>query len=199
MWREGLIKKAAKKKKPHKPKPYEQMQFPGQHIQINVEVVPRRCIAHSQLRPYQYTAIDAYSLYRVLGAYEEQIVFASADFLGKIVTHFARKGIIIKYVQTDNGFKFTGRFSNSQRDFQSLFEAGASEQGLYHKLIRLQAPSPNGKVENSRREDQRHLDDTHRCYSLADFGGKLSAYRCIGGETEKSRQHKRKNQERAAC
>ena len=69
------------KRKPYKPKPYEQMQYPGQRVQIDVKVVPRSCIADAQLRLYQYTAIDEYSRYRVLGAYEEQSTFSSADFL----------------------------------------------------------------------------------------------------------------------
>ena len=73
------------KRKPYKPKPYEQMQYPGQRVQIDVKVVPRSCIADPQLRLYQYTAIDEYSRYRVLGAYEEQSTFSSADFLNKVV------------------------------------------------------------------------------------------------------------------
>lgn len=115
----------AEKKKPYKPKPYEQMLYPGQRVQIDVKVVPRRCIADSQLKLYQYTAIDEYSRYRVLGAYEEQNTFSSADFLSKFVTHFARKGIPVECVQTDNGFEFTNRFSGSQRDLETLFEATA--------------------------------------------------------------------------
>lgn len=36
---------AAEKKKAYKPKPYEQMTYPGQRVQVDVKVVPRRCIA----------------------------------------------------------------------------------------------------------------------------------------------------------
>ena len=95
MRREGWLAKA-EKKKPYKPKPYEQMQYPGQRVQIDVKVVPRRCIADPQLKLYQYTAIDEYSRYRVLGAYEEQSTFSSADFLSKVVKHFARKGVAVE-------------------------------------------------------------------------------------------------------
>ena len=45
---------AAKPQKPYKPKPYEQMTRPGERIQINVKVVPRKCIADPQLRLFQY-------------------------------------------------------------------------------------------------------------------------------------------------
>ena len=44
MRREGWTAQM-EKKKPYKPKPYEQMQYPGQRVQIDVKVVPRRCIA----------------------------------------------------------------------------------------------------------------------------------------------------------
>src|SRR5699024_3894094 len=124
MRREGWTAQG-EKKKPYKPKPYEQMQYPGQRVQIDVKVVPRRCIADPQLKLYQYTAIDEYSRYRVLGAYEEQSAFSSADFLSKVVTHFARKGIAVEYVKTDNGYECTNRFSNSQRNLETLFVATA--------------------------------------------------------------------------
>ena len=61
-----------------------------------MKVVPRRCIADPQLKLYQYTAIDEYSRYRVRGAYEEQSTFSSADFLSKVVKHFARKGVAVE-------------------------------------------------------------------------------------------------------
>ncbi len=173
MRREGWTAQV-EKKKPYKPKPYEQMQYPGQRVQIDVKVVPRRCIADPQLKLYQYTAIDEYSRYRVLGAYEEQSAFSSADFLSKVVTHFARKGIAVKCVQTDNGFEFTNRFSGSQRDLETLFEATARQLGI--RLIRPYTPRHNGKVERSHREDQKRFYDTHRFYSLADFGGQLAAH-----------------------
>ena len=149
---------------------------PGQRVQIDVKVVPRRCIADPQLKLYQYTAIDEYSRYRVLGAYEEQSAFSSADFLSKVVKHFARKGVAVECIQTDNGFEFTNRFSSSQRDLETLFEATARQLGIRHKLIRPYTPRHNGKVERSHREDQKRFYDTHRFYSLADFGGQLAAH-----------------------
>ena len=175
MRREGWTAQG-EKKKPYKPKPYEQMQYPGQRVQIDVKVVPRRCIADPQLKLYQYTAIDEYSRYRVLGAYEEQSTFSSADFLSKVVKHFARKGVAVECIQTDNGFEFTNRFSSSQRDLETLFEATARQLGIRHKFIRPYTPRHNGKVERSHREDQKRFYDTHRFYSLADFGGQLAAH-----------------------
>ena len=136
----------------------------------------RACIANPELKLYQYTAMDEYSRYRILGAYPEQSTYSSADFLQKVITSFARKGIKVECVQTDNGFEFTNRFSNSQRELQTLFEYTVSSLNIRHKLIRPYTPRHNGKVERSHREDQKRFYDTHSFYSLADFGGQLTAH-----------------------
>ncbi len=173
--REGLTAKAEPKKK-YTPKPYEQMQYPGQRVQIDVKVVPRACIADPQLKLYQYTAIDEYSRYRILGAYTEQSTYSSADFLRRVIDAFRRKGVTVECIQTDNGFEFTNRFSNSKRDILTLFEFTAAELGVRHKLIRPYTPRHNGKVERSHREDQKRFYDTHRFWSRADFGVQLAAH-----------------------
>ena len=173
--REGLLPEEAPKKK-YTPKPYEQMQYPGQRVQIDVKVVPRKCIADPELKLFQYTAIDEYSRYRVLGGYPEQSTYSSADFLRKVVRAFARKGIKVECVQTDNGFEFTNRFSPSKREIKTLFEQTAFDLGIRHKRIRPYTPRHNGKVERSHREDQKRFYDSHRFYSLTDFGGQLAAH-----------------------
>ena len=173
MRREGWTAQG-EKKKPCKPKPYEQMQYPGRRVQIDVKVVPRRCIADPQRKLYQYTAIDGYSRYRVPGAYEKQSAFSSADFLSKVARHFARKGIAVECIQTDNGFAFTNRFSGSQRDLEILFEATVRQLGI--RLIRPYTPRHNGKVERSHREAKKRFYDTHRFDSLADFGGREASH-----------------------
>ena len=167
---------AAKKKKKYVAKPYEQMTHPGERVQIDVKVVPRSCIADPNLRLFQYTAIDEFTRLRCLGACEEQSTFSSADFLRKTVAWFARRGIRVECVQTDNGFEFTNRFANSNSDLLTAFEAAAADLGVRHKLIRPYTPRHNGKVERSHREDQKRFYDTHRFFSLADFGGQLAAH-----------------------
>jgi hypothetical protein len=67
-------------KKKYVPKPMEQMQYPGQRIQIDVKFVPVACITTIGERYYQYTAIDEYSRLRYLKAYEEHSTYSSADF-----------------------------------------------------------------------------------------------------------------------
>ena len=116
------------------------MTHPGQRVQVDVKVVPRRCIADPELRLFQYTAIDEFTRLRFLAAYPEQSTYSSADFLRKLRAWYARRGIEVECVQTDNGFEFTNRFSNSKRDLPTLFEKTAAELGIRHKLIRPYTP-----------------------------------------------------------
>ena len=167
---------AVKEKKKYIPKPYQQMTHPGERVQIDVKVVPRRCIADPSLRLFQYTAIDEFTRLRFLGPYEEQSTFSSADFLKRAVAWYARHGIRVECVQTDNGAEFTNRFSAKDRSRLTLFESTAVSLNIRHKLIRPYTPRHNGKVERSHREDQKRFYDTHRFFSLADFAGQLAAH-----------------------
>ena len=152
------------------------MTYPGQRIQVDVKVVPRRCIADPELRLYQYTAIDEFTRLRFLAAYPEQSTYSSADFLKKLFKWYARRGIRVECVQTDNGFEFTNRFSNSKRDLPTLFETTAAQLGIRHKLIRPYTPRHNGKVERSHREDQKRFYSCHSFYSLDDFAKQLAVH-----------------------
>ncbi len=165
-----------KKKKSYAPKPYQQMTYPGQRIQVDVKVVPRRCIADPELRLFQYTAIDEFSRLRFLAAYPEQSTYSSADFLRCLVKWYARRGIRVECVQTDNGLEFTNRFSNSKRDIPTLFEKTAADLGIRHKLIRPYTPRHNGKVERSHREDQKRFYSCRSFFSLADFQNQLTVH-----------------------
>ena len=167
---------AEKKKGPYTPKPYEQMTYPGQRVQMDVKVVPRRCITDPELCLFQYSAIDEFARLRFLWAYPEQSTYSSADFLRRAVKWFARRWIRVECVQTDNGFEFTNRFSNSRRNLPTLFERTAEELGIRHKLIRPYTPRQNGKVERSHREDQKRFYSCHAFYSLADFEKQLAAH-----------------------
>lgn len=165
-----------KPQKKYIPKPYEQMQYPGQRVQIDVKVVPLKCLANPEERLFQYTAIDEFSRLRFLGAYSEQSTYSSSDFLRKAVLWFKRRRITVECIQTDNGFEFTNRFSNSRRNLPTLFEKTAAELGIRHKLIRPYTPRHNGKVERRHREDQKRFYDTHRFFSLCDFASQLAAH-----------------------
>ncbi len=175
MRRLGMFPQAGKKKTA-KPKPYEQMTSPGQRVQVDVKVVPLRCIADTELRLYQYTAIDEFTRLRFLGAYPEQSTYSSADFLEKLVKWYARRGIQVECVQTDHGFEFTNRFSNSKKDIPTRFERAAKRLELRHKRIRPYTPRHNGKVERSHREDQKRFYSCHSFFSLDDFAKQLAVH-----------------------
>ena len=130
----------------YKPKPYEQMTYPGQRVQIDVKVVPLRCIADPELRLFQYTAIDEFSRLRFLTAYPEQSTYSSSDFLSRLVAWYGRRGIKVECIQTDNGFEFTNRFSNSKKDLPTLFENTAAALGIRHKLIRPYTPRHKARL-----------------------------------------------------
>ena len=164
----------AEKEPPYKPKPYEQMTYPGQRVQVDVKVVSCRCIANPELHLFQYTAIDEFTRRRFLAAYPEQSTFSSADFLKRLIKCYARRGIRAECVQTDNGPEFTNRFLTGRQDCPSLFEKNAAELGVRHKCIRPYTPRHNGKVERSYREDQKRFYSYHSFYPLDDFAKQLA-------------------------
>lgn len=172
----GLISMQKEKKPKHTPKPYEQMTYAGERVQIDVKVVPRRCITNPEEKYYQYTAIDEYTRIRFLEAYQEQTTHSSADFLEKVVKFYAKRGIKVECIQTDNGFEFTNRFSNSKKDKMTLFERTVCELGLIHKKIRPYTPRHNGKVERSHREDQKRLYKISSFYCFEDFRNQLKVH-----------------------
>lgn len=179
MRRLGLMKGRDKKeRKKYKPKPYEQMRYPGERIQIDVKVVPKSCVASrlEGLKLYQFTAIDEYSRLRFLGACDEQSTYTAAQFLLEAHRFFKRHGVSVQCVQTDNGIGFTNRFVRSQRDLPTLFEKTAARLGIRHKLIRPYTPRHNGKVERSHREDQKRFYDTRTFHSREDFTKQLKAH-----------------------
>ena len=61
-------------------KPYEQMLYPGQRIQIDVKFVPSACLVGDAegKKFYQYTAIDEYSRWRYVEAFEEHSTYSSS-------------------------------------------------------------------------------------------------------------------------
>ena len=145
-------------------------------MQVDVKAVPRKCIADPELRLFQYTAIDEFTRLRFLAAYPEQSTYSSADFLRRLTAWYARRGIKVECVQTDNGSEFTNRFSSSKRELPTLFQRTAAELGIRHKLIRPYTPRHNGKVERSHREDQKRFYSCRSFYSLVDFAKQLAVH-----------------------
>ena len=174
MQRIGIYKKAPSKKKEYEPKPYEQMKYPGERIQIDVKYVPAKSLTKEvkelEGRYYQYTAIDEYTRKRVLWASKEQSTSASAEFVKIVMKKFKFK---IECIQTDNGFEFTNRLNPNQTNTKTLFERTLEELGIRHKLIKPKTPRHNGKVERSHRKDQERFYYNKIFYSFEDFKNRL--------------------------
>ena len=159
------------------PKPYEKMEYPGQRVQIDVKYVPEACIVGDAKADgkkfYQYTAIDEYSRFRYLEAFEEHSSYSSAVFLEHMLKAFKFK---VECVQTDNGQEFTKRLGTSTKPAPTLFEASLKQRGIAHKLIKPYTPRHNGKVERSHRKDNEYFYATHTFYSFEDFKKQLAVH-----------------------
>ena len=157
-------------------KPYEQMERPGQRIQIDVKFVPSVCLFNEAKGQhfYQYTALDEYSRWRFVEAFEEHSSYSSALFLEHLIKAFPCP---IECVQTDNGQEFTKRFgSYGGSDKPTIFQVRLQQHGIKHKLIRPFTPRHNGKVERSHRKDNERFYATHTFYSFEDFSNQLKLY-----------------------
>ena len=156
------------------PKPYETMYYPGQRVQIDVKNVPAACIVGDAKgkKFYQYTAIDEYSRFRYLEAFEEASTYSSKIFLEHMLKAFRFK---VECVQTDNGFEFTKRFGGDKNN-PTLFEQELASRGIRHKIIRPFTPRHNGKVERSHRKDNEYFYATHTFFSFDDFKSQLKIY-----------------------
>ena len=80
------------------PKPYEKMLYPGQRVQIDVKFVPSACLVGEakEEKFYQYTAIDEYSRFRYIEAFQEHNSYSSAVFLSICSRHFLSKWNVYK-------------------------------------------------------------------------------------------------------
>lgn len=157
------------------PKPYEKMSRPGERIQIDVKFVPTVCLTNPDLKGqhfYQYTALDEYSRWRYVEAFEEHSSYSSAMFVEHLVKAFP---FPIECVQTDNGPEFTNRFT-THREKPTMFQVHLARHGIHHKLIKPFTPRHNGKVERSHRKDNERFYATHSFYSFQDFANQLKVY-----------------------
>ena len=162
-------------------KPYEQMQYPGQRVQIDVKYVPAACLVGAAVEDakenggyyYQYTFIDEYSRFRYLEAFKEHNTFSSATFIRHCVKRFP---FAIECVQTDNGSEFTNEMNSSKTVRPTLFERTLAELGIRHKRIKVFTPRHNGKVERSHRKDNEYFYASHKFFSFEDFQKQLAVW-----------------------
>ena len=144
-----------------KNKPYEEMNRPGERVQIDVKYVPKECLSPEFVEKYgntdlfQYTAIDEKSRYRILCGYREHNTYSSSLFLCQVVSGFKALSIEVECVQINNGAEFTKQFSAKDKNNHSMFEETARRLKVKIKRIKPHTPKHNGKVERSHREDQK--------------------------------------------
>ena len=146
-----------------------------QRVQVHVKFVPSACLVNSRVigkQFFQYTAIDEYSRWRFVEAFEEHSTYSSAMFVDHLVKAFPCP---IECIQTDNGTEFTNRFT-THRDKPTLFQIHLEQHGIQHKVIRPYTPRHNGKVERSHRKDNERFYATHTFYSFEDFAKQLKGY-----------------------
>ncbi len=148
-------------------KPYEQMSYPGQRVQVDVKHVPSICLVGDakDQKFYQYTAIDEFSRLDTLRPLMK-LALIPLLFLLEISPK------LLSLISNDNGFEFTKHFKS---DKPSLFEKTLSELGIKHKLIRPFTPRHNGKVERSHRKDNERFYAV-KSFSFDDFSKQLSIY-----------------------
>ena len=168
----GYSSYAPSTKKKRKPQPYDTPTELGIKWQMDVKYVPTACYSGTVPQKfYQYTAIDEYSRFRYLEAFEEHSTYSSAVFLEHMLEKFPFK---VECVQTDNGLEFTKRLRNTENPTPTLFESRLEQCGIKHKLIKPYTPRHNGKVERSHRKDNEYFYATHRFYSFEDFKKQLA-------------------------
>lgn len=161
-----------KKRKARKNKPYEQAEYPGQKLQVDVKYVPTKCVADGE-KYYQYTAVDEYSRWTYRQIYSEHSTYSSRNFLEKLIKNAPFK---IKRIQTDNGSEFTNRPRTTRSEHLTLFESGLIEHGIEYQRIRIATPRHNGKVERQHRQDEERFFSRLRMYSLEDGRKQLAKY-----------------------
>ncbi len=165
------LSREEKQRKTYKPKPYEQMTYPGQKVQIDVKYVPVYCVA-GEKKYYQYTAIDEYTRLVYREMYDEHSTYSSQDFVRKVVKFFPFK---IELVQTDNGTEWTNAML-TDKPKPTLFETELEKYGIKYTRIRIATPRHNGKVERQHRTDEQWFYKKMRMYSLEDGRKQLAAY-----------------------
>ena len=150
------------------PKAYAQMYYPGQRVQIDVKHVPTACIVGDATgqKFYQHIAIDEYSRFRFLMAFEEATTYSSARFAEALQKAFS---FPIECIQNDNGFEFANRFGNGK---PTLFEKTLKQLGVLHKTIRPFTPRHNG----SHRKDNEYFYAVRNFYSFNDFKTQLAVH-----------------------
>ena len=169
----GRLKAAKPRRKPkRKNKPYQRAEYPGQKIQVDVKVVPSKCIGDGK-KYYQFTAKDECTRWTYRQMYDEQSTYTAKQFLVELIQ---AAPFPIREIQTDNGTEFTNALLVVKAKHKTLFEEALGQMDIIYHRIRIATPRHNGKVERQHRTDTMRFYDTLRMFGLAEGRKKLSAY-----------------------
>ena len=176
-----------KKKKAYTPKPYQQMTRPGERIQVDVKVVPRRCIADPELRLFQYTAIDEFSRLRFLAAYPEQstyspVILMEVDFSPQhFAVHNAVQGDhLTAGPPPDHDVPRGPLVQPFKRPVHRLLET-RTVQGLEQEVIGLHLKGVKHALLQNRHEDQKAAIPPP-----AELSGRLHSVRLFHADVQKN-------------
>lgn len=167
----GVIKV---KKNKYIPMKYDTPIVPGEKVQLDVKYVPKSCYNNKEERWCQYTFIDEATRIRYLYPARESNSYESVKALDSAIIYFAKLGIKIQLIQTDNGPEFTNRFLSETK--LGYFELTLTQYGLEHYTIKAYTPRHNGKVERSHRNDNERFYSKKKFKSFSDFSHKLSIH-----------------------
>lgn len=144
------------------PLPDRQTAYPSQRFQMVMKVVRRLpSIAPIPNIPrFMRSLVCTFWLPTRAGSIEP-----SARFLKRAVKWHGYRGIQVKWVQADNSSEFTSCFQTDEQDHLSLLEEAIANLDIYHRLIRPDTPSLNGKVVHSHKK-KRSIFSRHSFLSM---------------------------------
>ena len=135
---------------------------PGHHVQVDVKFVNLEGPHGTNVRRYQYTAIDDATRIRALRIYKKHNQSSAIDFIDYVVDKFPFR---IHTVRTDRG-----------HEFQAQFHWHVEDKGMRHVYIKPRSPQLNGKVERSHRTDQKEFYQLLTYTDDVDLNKKLEAW-----------------------
>ena len=156
------------------PKKYHTPDIPGTKVQCDVKYVPNYCYDNDEQRWCQYTFIDETTRIRYLHPAKESNSYESVKALDAAIIFFAKLGIKILEIQTDNGPEFTYRLLSEARI--SNFEQRLIDYGIRFHPIKPYTPRHNGKVERSHRNDNERFYFRKQFSSFEDYIHKLGIH-----------------------
>lgn len=159
LYREGLVRKYRKKRKPEEIYQPQIFVVPGEMVEVDVKYGVK--LGENRWF-YQFTAKDKASCWRMLHGSQEIDNINALRFLDKLI---GQCGFKIESIKTDNGSIFTNRYTGYVKSTDPLapryhvFDLKCIANNISHFLIDPGKPQQQGAIENSHSLDQRIFYD----------------------------------------